>query len=379
MKTNVKICIYGLSTYQLLTSPKQDFIGGAEVQQVLLGTELTNMGFDVSFIVLDNGQEQHEVVNKINIYKTLPFGYKINSLGSLYNAIRVNWNALKKCNVDIYYCRGAGIYVGFVALFCMLNRKKFVMGMASDKDVNLKLKGTSLSCQNISFILALKLAHCVISQNRKQQCLIMKNFKVNSVVINNMHHVPTKKNMKKDDPKVLWVGTIKPDFKCPELFLKLARNLPEVNFQMVGGPAYGGPKSNFEFYENIKKEAYGISNLDFVGPVAYNQIDQYFESSSIFVNTSTVEGFPNTFIQAWMRYVPVVSLNVDPDEIICKYKLGFHSKTFEQMVSDVRVLLNDENLRTQFGNNARKYSENEFDIKKIISQYLKLFSQLIQG
>jgi glycosyltransferase involved in cell wall biosynthesis len=119
-------------------------------------------------------------------------------------------------------------------------------------------------------------------------------------------------------PIVLWVSSMQ-KLKRPELFLELAKAIPSVRFQMIGGS--GGSKN---FYEQIEETASKMPNLDFVGFVPYHKIDQYFDKAAIFVNTSVFEGFPNTFLQAWGRYAPVVSLNVDPDEIICKYKLGFH-------------------------------------------------------
>jgi glycosyltransferase involved in cell wall biosynthesis len=107
-----------------------------------------------------------------------------------------------------------------------------------------------------------------------------------------------------------------------------------------------------------------MPNLKFYGFIPFHKIDEYFRKASIFVNTSRIEGFPNTFIQAWAHRVPVVSLTVDPDGIIQNEKLGFRSGTFKQLISDVITLLNDEKLRTSLGGNARKMAVALFSLKQ---------------
>lgn len=362
-----RVCIYGLYTYHLLKKSMNGFIGGAEVQQVLLGTELNKHNIDVSFVVFDHGQAKKEIIDGITILKTIPPNYKINNFNSLFKVFSVNWKTLTEIDADTYYCRGFGKYTGFIALFCLLNRRKFVLGMASNKDLEDKFKSMAYF-DKISSMIGLKLANYVISQNKEQKELLQNNFKVSSILINNMQRIPKKKLFEINNQKVIWVGSIKPEWKQPELFLKLAQEIPEGKFQMIGGPS-----SNITFYEDIKKRALDIPNLDFLGQIPYHEIDKYFENASILVNTSSVEGFPNTFIQAWLKSVPVVSINVDPNQIIYNNKLGFHSKSFKQMVKDVQILLNDKNLRDEFGNNARKFSEKEFDINKILNQYIQLF------
>ena len=41
-----------------------------------------------------------------------------------------------------------------------------------------------------------------------------------------------------------------------------------------------------------------LSNLELYEDVPWNKIDTYFSNARVFVNTSTHEGFPNTFVQA---------------------------------------------------------------------------------
>jgi hypothetical protein len=44
-----------------------------------------------------------------------------------------------------------------------------------------------------------------------------------------------------------------------------------------------------------------VQNLEYVGPVSLEEVNVWLARSSIFVNTSLPrQGFPNTFIQAWL-------------------------------------------------------------------------------
>ena len=367
------ICFCALATYSLLSQANLGFVGGAELQQVLIGKELTKNGYDISFVVFDHGQKSFEVIDEIKIYKTIPKGYVLSGLKSFCFAIKSIWDALKEANADVYYQRCAGRDTGFVALFCFLKKKKFVYGLASDKDVDGTFTKGAKVYERILYNFGIKRAVCIIAQSEYQQGLMKKNFSKDSIVIKNPYPIEKLERSKSEPPIVLWVGTIKPEWKQPELFLKLANKIPDATFQMVGGAS-----ANKEFYDKIKEDAERIPNLEFVGFVPYPDVNKYFKNASILVNTSSVEGFSNTFLQAWAAYTPVVSLNADPDGIICKYKLGFHSKTFEQIIKDVKTLLKDKKLREEMGVNGRKYVEREHDIKKIVERYVKLFGRLLE-
>ena len=94
----------------------------------------------------------------------------------------------------------------------------------------------------------------------------------------------------------------------------------------------------------IKESSKRVPNFDFLGVIPFSEVQEYFSRAAILVNTSMFEGFPHAFIQAWEHYVPVVSLNADPDGLICENKMGFHSKTFNQLVEDVKTLLKNKAL-----------------------------------
>ncbi len=167
------------------------------------------------------------------------------------------------------------------------------------------------------------------------------------------------------------MGWVYINVKNPGLFIDLVKLLPNARFVMVGGKT-----GNHELYEVIMRASEKFPNFSYSGFVPFHKIDDYFKKASILVNTSSVEGFPNTFIQAWANHVPVVSLNVDPDGIIESGRLGFCSGNFEQMVCDVATLLSDQDLRKVMGENGRKYVEREHDIRKIVDIYSGVFKSL---
>ena len=363
---DIRLCVVSLSAYPLLARQDIEIVGGAELQSVLLAKELARRGFNISFVVLDHGQKSPEIIDGIKIIKSYP---NTTPPGIHFTTLSLVWKALNEANADVYY--GFRGIAGIIALYCLLKRKRLVIGIPSDMEVQGE-RASKSNIYNWLWRFDLKVASRVISQTKYQQEMLRKSFGRDSIIIKASHAIETNVIEKSAPPAVLWVSTIRPQWKQPELFLKLASAIPEARFQMIGGPS-----EDKKFYEGIKEQASKIPNLDFVGFVPHHEVGKYFGRASIFVNTSDVEGFPNTFLEAWSRYTPVVSLNIDPDEIICQQKLGFHSRSFDQMIDDVKLLLRDGKLRQDFGQNGRRYVEREHALKEIVTQYAKLFAELM--
>ena len=365
------ICFVSLQAYPVLAGLDYKTAGGAEVQQVLLANELIKCNFEVSFVVGDYGQNKIEMINGIKTIKSFKL-FKGNRVLRFVPDMVSLMKAMNIANADIYYQRAAILYTGPTAFLCSVKNRKFVLSISSANFYSLEyIEKMNVAIKHMYYY-GMKIADKIIAQSKHQQEVLKKNFDKDSIVIKTGCINPPNENQGKIMPPiVLWVGTIENTWKQPELFLKLAKTIPNANFQMIGGPA-----RDKQFYERIEEAAREIPNLEFVGFVPYHEVNRYFDRASIFVNTSIAEGFPNTFVQSWARYVPVVSLNVDPDEVICNNKLGFHSKTFEQLVYEVKRLLGDDKLREEMGLNARRYAEKEHDIKKIAREYERVFENL---
>ena len=378
-----KICFVapGLTViYSLLSSKNPKTMGGPDIHIFLLTKELIKHNFKLSIIVHDEGGAPVEYIDGIEVIKIHKDAYRLKILNIVLELFRI-WNAMRKAKAHIYVQRGGA--PGTVSPFCRLTGRKFICSIASDalvhrELINRKIKEFSQSKFSLGAFgnwLDIKLADVIIVQNKYQKKMLKENYGREGVLIKKPFPL-TERGMpeKAKPPIVLWVGAMA-EVKQPELFVKLAEAIPEARFQMIGGPS-----GNQEFYDKIKNTSKNILNFEFLGVIPFAEINEYFSRASILVNTSIFEAYPpHAFIQAWMNYTPVVSLHDNLDELVGKYKLGFHSKTLNQLIEDVKTLLKDEKLREKMGVNGRKYVESEHDITDIIREHIEVFNRVMRS
>jgi len=169
------------------------------------------------------------------------------------------------------------------------------------------------------------------------------------------------------DIDVLWVANLR-SLKRPELALELARQLPDVKFTIAGGPMPNGQT----YYDDMVAAASRLANVTMLGPVRYRDSGTLFDRARIFLNTSTIEGFPNTFLQAWIRGVPVVTF-FDPDGLVQRLPLGRVARSLDDMREAIRTLLENDGDRQLLGRRAREFATREYT-HGVASRYLELLN-----
>lgn len=359
----IKVCFVVPKAYPLFDPEVKEVFGGAEVDVYLLGTELAKDDkFDVSFVTADYGQQETEQIKGVEIIKSLTFREN-----KLSGAIKI-WRAMKKADADIYLLKTASPGVPLAAMFCKLKGKKFVYRTAHSRECD----GTYIKSHPLlgkSFVWGLKKAATVLSQNVEDAKALERTAGVQSKVIANGHRLGEAISSQKES--VLWVAR-SAEFKRPNMFVELAEKNPDRKFVMVCPRATGDDK-----YDSLLYYAKGVSNLEFHERVDFLEIDKFFARAKVFVNTSTAEGFANTFIQACKNSTAILSLAVDPDKFLEKHSCGLCCKDNMGNLQQGLEFLLDEDRFVEIGQSGRQYVENKHDVSKVVEEYKVLFTEMV--
>lgn len=376
----MKIAFAALRTLSYFTKQYSKEAGGAETQQVILGRELAQKGHEIIFITHDEGQEEIITVDGITVLRSFNPQKALPLIGFLYPNIFKLWKALKKANADIYIQQGSGFITGVIALFCKLHKKKFVFLVGAERDTNsavafLRNKNKSMFSRlheirdERIYRYGLEHADLIVCQNTKQKIELMRHHSRDALVISNGYNIVNYSDNSSADT-ILWVGHVRP-IKRPEMFLDVAKGVENGEFVMIGS------FYNKATEEKIRNEAKSVKNIRIIGHVPYHKIFDYYRNACLLVNTSESEGFPNAFIEAWMHNMPVVSIDVNPDDILTKHGIGFHCGSSDTVAKKIKELLQDKDLRIEIGQRARKYVEEYHDINKKVHDYINAFKQLL--
>ena len=361
-----KICIVGLDSYGMLSGegdPK--YIGGEAIQHVLLARAWRDLGHEVSMIVHDEGQGERRVHDGVTAIAAHTRHGGIRGLRFFYPRATRLLSALMAADADIYYQSPAGANTGFTGWFARSMGKHFIFRVASDSDC-LKEHGRIQFWRDRKlYNYGLRRADLVAAQTDHQAKMLRENHGIESHVVNMMVESPRADAPVRKDIDVLWVSNLR-SLKRPELALELARQLPQVKFTLAGGPMPGGQT----YYEDVLAAAARLPNVTMLGPVRYRDSGALFDRAKIFLNTSAIEGFPNTFLQAWIRAVPVVTF-FDPDGLVQRVPLGRVARSVDDMREAIRGLMEVDADRQLLGRRAREFAQREFT-SGVAARYLEL-------
>ena len=124
-----------------------------------------------------------------------------------------------------------------------------------------------------------------------------------------------------------------------------------------------------------------FKNVDYLGSVSYEKIKDYINSSLICVFPTFAEALPVSWIEAMAMQKAIVASNIGwANEVVDNGSNGFlvNPKEHIAYANKVLELLGSEELRTQFGTNAKIKVIQKFSIEEIAKQNIAFYQKYIE-
>jgi glycosyltransferase involved in cell wall biosynthesis len=327
------------------------FMGGAQYQGHLLAEEAARRSqVEVAYFarnVTRSGQD----------FRDLP--YAVHDIGSgtgirrravLFDAPKLN-HALGTFRPHVVYQQMRQSYTAVCARHALRYRVPFFFQIASDIDLTRNWLTHHVSAntpfdvaESILGIWGLRRASHIIAQTGRQNGILRDRFgRSAAAVIRNFQPLPDALPHKPEGPvEVFWVANFK-SVKRPELFVSLAEGFAgrtDVKFVMAGRASAEAA------FEPLMKRISSTPNLEYLGEISIDEVNVRMSRAEVHVNTSSFEGFPNTFIQAWANGAVVLTLTVDPDEQSMESRgIGFCAGNVDRLRDLVETLIRDRARR----------------------------------
>lgn len=156
---------------------------------------------------------------------------------------------------------------------------------------------------------------------------------------------------------------------------EIVRRVPNVRFFLIGDGV---------LLEHLQERArgYGIlENFVFAGLIDRERIPEMISAMDVVVHTSLREGLARVLPQSLAMGKPCVSFDIDgAPEVVIDDKTGYLVDPFDStgLADRIAHLLEDEDLRRQFGENGRKHVDPNFRTEKMVSDIAEVYQMLLE-
>lgn len=358
------ICFVSANSYPLFTDDKVKSIGGVETRSVLLAKMMVKYFKKVSFAIR---YTEGKIINDNGL-----FVYRYEPV-IISNSPNID---IVKIDADIYVVFESHPYTSDVVRTCNITNKQVVHFCTHDIEYS---QGCNLNNHDYYYsnwtgrqsAYSYYFANYRICQTSDQQSKLRELHGLDAMVVRNPIDVPAE--MPKKDlhapPAVLWIGRTDPVFKRPEMLIKIAKMMPDVNFIMIMNNIRDDIfcSINDSCPDNVRIHEY----------IPHDEMYQIYNSCDIFLSTSSMEGFPNVFLQSICHGLPIISLEVDPDGLFSRNHCGICcGASFDETVNAIRLILENASIRNDISLRAFQYVKTNHASDVIESQLVEFFDSL---
>ena len=379
----VRVCFISPLGYGVYRPESGYSFGGTEVQFYLLSRALAeDQAFQVSVLTTVPGAPGSERDGRLTLIRrqgknrvtARPPGSWRDAVGTLrgyWSAFLEMRDQLRTIDADVYVQGGAGVEVGAYALICRLLRRRVVYVVVSSADLS-EPRGLVQGPLAWLYPLGLRMAAAIVCQTGEHLAMLRDRYGRRGALIRAGH--PLVQPASQDRTTMLWVGRGHP-LKQPEMFLALAERLPQERCALV----IMRDEAHDDLLRSVRERAAGLPNVTMHENVPLRDVGRLFEQAKLFVNTSTYEGFPNTFVQAALQGVPILSWSVDPDGVLTRHGIGVCAGgSFDRLVASAQQVCASKDLRGEIGRRAAAYAGEYHDLDRSVAE-LKALVRALAG
>lgn len=351
----MKVCFWGKIANALLGKT----YGGGELQIALLAKALASLGHEVVVVDLDV-EEGFVTDDGIKVYPVKDYKGGMKIFRTLTHRLPALYSTFVEIKADVYYCRIREYRHIIVYMAARRVKAKFILSLASDLDIlSIRKRWKHFYSSNVKdlwgifngimgeivYPFLLRKADLVLVQHEGQK-KILSGKGITTRVFYNLIDASGLKWIDQPDSATdfIYVGSLDKR-KGFEDFVEIVRRTPMHSYKVIG-------RVRDATGNTLNEQLKHFNNVQLMGKLIHSDTINEISRSKALISTSPMEGFPNIFIEAWGCGVPVLSLHVDPGEVIKNEGLGFVADgSIERMIEKMATLHRSE----EFSRYARSY------------------------
>jgi glycosyltransferase involved in cell wall biosynthesis len=339
--------------------------GGAERQMLLLARAMAERGLHVCLVVFAANRGLSGFAGDVDLAVQPPPRRVGSRPVHALSYISMLGRTIKRLRPRVVVQRSAGPTTGVLALFARAMRTRFVYSSASIADF--QFARVEPRREKVwSFHFGVRLAHVIVVQTEEQAALCRRRFRRQPVVIKSIAELS---EARAERPEAfMWIGRFAA-YKRPEVFVDLARRVPEASFRMVG---MANTREEARLKQRIAVAARDLPNLTLLPGLRRREVAEQLASAVAVVNTSDFEGMSNVFLEGWSRGVPALSFRHDPDGVITGAGLGGFAHGSPARLADIaRSMWNSRSDRSDLARVCRDYVRREHSADVVVPRWIE--------
>jgi glycosyltransferase involved in cell wall biosynthesis len=332
----IKLIFQNFDVIKLLRDAKVP-IGGAAIELYAWMNAFNEIGCDVGLLTFKGTSDLVKNSTKFELIESYKLEKGIPKIRLLTYRIPSYYKAVKRYNPDFIIQECANENTGYFAIISKLLGKKFIHRIGSDMDVDGRIDKSFSKISQLIYYWGIKNADHISCQNKYQYSILKKKYPNKSIsILHNPYFYLENKIMKKGERSyIAWIGNFRYEKNLPAL-ANIAERFPDLQFKIAG--------TRFPITDNDSEKGIArlkqMKNVEFLGHINNSEVSGLLSQAICLLNTSRLEGFSNTFLEAWSVGTPVITTaNVNPDRIISDYGVGLVAEKYDKLPDKINEVI----------------------------------------